>query len=182
MTLRALLAGEAIQVVRGGLDVDVRGLCVDSRKARPGDAFFALPGTRADGRVFARDAVRAGAVAVVGETEAIDGVTTVAVEEPRRALARASATFHGEPALALVIAAVTGTNGKTTTTYLLESIFAAAGWPAGLVGTTGAPLDGQPRPGSLTTPDAPELHALLAEMRDRGLRAVALERDRKSVV
>ena len=175
MTLRALLAGEDVQVVRGPLDVDIRGLCVDSRQARPGDAFFALPGVRADGRTFARDAARAGAVAVVGDSEPIEGVTTVTVSEPRRALARASATFQGEPSLALVIAAVTGTNGKTTTTYLLESIFEAAGWPAGLVGTTGARLHGESRPGALTTPGAPELQALLAEMRDRGLRAVALE-------
>lgn len=175
MTLRALLAGEDVQVVRGPLDVDIRGLCVDSRQARPGDAFFALAGERADGRTFARDAARSGAVAVVGEDEPIEGVTTVAVREPRRALARASATFHGEPALALVIAAVTGTNGKTTTTYLLESIFEAAGWPAGLVGTTGVRLHGDWRPGALTTPGAPELQGLLAEMRDRGLKAVALE-------
>jgi UDP-N-acetylmuramoyl-L-alanyl-D-glutamate--2,6-diaminopimelate ligase len=175
VTLRALLAGEEVQVVRGALDVDIRGLCVDSRRARPGDAFFAIAGARADGRAFARDAARAGAVAVVGEDEPIEGVTTVAVAEPRRALARASAAFHGEPSRALVIAAVTGTNGKTTTTYLLESIFEAAGWPAGLVGTTGVRLHGEWRPGALTTPGAPELQALLGEMRDRGLRAVALE-------
>ena len=100
---------------------------------------------------------------------------TVTVREPRRALARAAATLNGEPALALVIAAVTGTNGKTTTTYLLESIFEAAGWPAGLVGTTGARLRGEARPGALTTPESPELQALLAEMRERGLEAVALE-------
>jgi UDP-N-acetylmuramoyl-L-alanyl-D-glutamate--2,6-diaminopimelate ligase len=175
VTLRALLAGEDVQVVRGPLDIDIHGLCVDSRRARPGDAFFALSGARADGKAFARDAARAGALAVVGDAEPIDGVTTVGVEEPRRALARAAATFHGTPALALVIAAVTGTNGKTTTTYLLESIFEAAGWPAGLVGTTGARLRGELRRGELTTPGAPELYALLAEMRDRGLKAVALE-------
>ena len=112
---------------------------------------------------------------MVGEAEPIEGVTTVTVREPRRALARAAATLNGEPALALVIAAVTGTNGKTTTTYLLESIFEAAGWPAGLVGTTGARLRGEARPGALTTPESPELQALLAEMRERGLEAVALE-------
>ena len=99
----------------------------------------------------------------------------MAVPEPRRTLARAAAAFHGEPALSLVVAVVTGTNGKTTTTYLLESVFEAAGWPAGLIGTTGVRLRGQWRPGALTTPEAPELHALLEEMKELGVRAVALE-------
>ncbi len=175
MTLRALLATMEAQAVRGPLDVEVKGLCYDSRRVRPGDVFFALAGTRADGRAFARQAATAGAVAVIGEDQAIEGATTVAVADPRRALARAAAAFHGGPALALTVVVVTGTNGKTTTTYLLEAVFETAGWPAGVIGTTGVRLRGEARPATLTTPEAPELHALLAEMKARGVRAVAME-------
>jgi UDP-N-acetylmuramoyl-L-alanyl-D-glutamate--2,6-diaminopimelate ligase len=143
---------------------------------RPGDAFFALTGARADGASFARQAVAAGAVAlVVAEDVAAEGATVVRVLEPRRALARAAARFHGEPDRALRVVAVTGTNGKTTTTYLLESIFRVAGWTAGLIGTTGIHLGPERRPAALTTPESLELQALLAEMRDRGVTAVALE-------
>ena len=175
MTLRELLEPAEVKAARGPLDIEVRGIGYDSRRVRPGDAFFALAGARADGRSYARQAVTAGAVAVVGLDEPIEGATVVAVAETRLALARAAAAFHGHPARALRVVAVTGTNGKTTTTYLLESIFAAAGWPAGVIGTTGIRLAGGRRPASLTTPEAPELQALLAEMRDRGVTAVAME-------
>jgi len=175
VTLRELLEPAEVKAARGPLDVEVRGIGYDSRRVAPGDVFFALAGARADGRAYARQAVTAGAVAVVGLDEPIEGATVVAVAETRRALASAAAAFHGHPARALRVVAVTGTNGKTTTTYLLESIFAAAGWPSGVIGTTGIWLAGGRRPASLTTPEAPELQALLAEMRDRGVIAVAME-------
>jgi len=175
VTLRELLGPVESQAARGPLDLEVKGISYDSRRVRPGDAFFALAGVRADGRAYARQAVAAGAVAVVGLDEAIEGATVVAAAEPRRALAQAAAAFHGHPARALQVVAVTGTNGKTTTTYLLESIFANAGWTAGVIGTTGTRLADERRPAALTTPEAPELQALLGEMRDRGVRAVAME-------
>ena len=175
MTLRELLEPTELRAAQGPLDIEIRGIGYDSRRVRPGDAFFALSGARADGRAYARQAVAAGAVAVVGLDEAIEGATVVAVEEPRRSLARAAAAFHGRPALALRVVAVTGTNGKTTTTHLMESIFVAAGWPAGIIGTTGTRIAGERRVASLTTPEAPELHGLLAEMRNRGVVAVAME-------
>jgi UDP-N-acetylmuramoyl-L-alanyl-D-glutamate--2,6-diaminopimelate ligase len=105
----------------------------------------------------------------------VEDAPLVRVADPRRSLAEAAAAFYGHPARALEIVGVTGTNGKTTTTYLLESVFRAAGWRPGIVGTTGARLDGEPRPLGFTTPEATELQALLGEMRDRGVRAAALE-------
>jgi UDP-N-acetylmuramoyl-L-alanyl-D-glutamate--2,6-diaminopimelate ligase len=176
MTLRTLLDPIEARDVQGSLDVEIGGIAYDSRRVRPGDAFFALTGTRVDGAAFARQALAAGAVAlVVGKDVAADGVTVVRVVEPRRALALAAARFHGRPDRALKIVAITGTNGKTTTTYLLEAIFRAAGWTPGLIGTTGVHLGDEQRAAALTTPESLELWTLLAEMRDRGVSAVALE-------
>jgi len=176
VTLRELLVGLEGVAVSGPDTVAVTGLALDSRRVRPGDAFFALAGVRDDGARFVPAAIAAGARVVVGGpgTRAA-GVTVVESPDPRRALAAMSCRFHGEPSRAMKVAAVTGTNGKTTTTYLLEAIFAAAGWRAGLVGTTGIRVAGEPRPSAFTTPEAPELQALLAEMRDRGVAAVAME-------
>ena len=173
--LRELLDPVVAGAAHGSLDVEVTGVSYDSRRVRPGDAFFALSGARQEGATFARQAVAAGAVAVVGEAPAAEGVTVVRVPEARRALARAAARLHGEPSMALKVAAVTGTNGKTTVTYLLESVFRAAGWKAGIIGTTGVHLGDEQRDARLTTPESPELQGLLAEMRERGIDAVALE-------
>ena len=161
---------------RGSLDVEVTGLQYDSRRVRPGDLFFGLPGLKQDGQAFVRDALRAGAVAAVvgGEVE-IPGAPLVRVEDPRRALALASAAFFGHPSRALRLVGVTGTNGKTTTTYMMESIFRAAGVPAGVIGTTGYRLGEETRPAPFTTPEAPELQRLLREMVERGIRGAAIE-------
>ena len=169
---------EAVEAVarRGGDDLPITGLALDSRRVRPGDAFFALPGAHADGATFAHAAVAAGAHAVVGGGDAdTPGAAFVEVREPRLALARAAVAFHGAPSQALRIVGVTGTNGKTTTTYLLESVFRAAGWRPGVIGTTGIRIDGDPRPSAFTTPEAPELQAALRAMVDAGVAAVAIE-------
>jgi UDP-N-acetylmuramoyl-L-alanyl-D-glutamate--2,6-diaminopimelate ligase len=130
----------------------VPGVAYDSRRVRKGDAFFALAGARDDGAGYARAALQAGAVAVIGASPgAIDGATTIAVSEPRLALAHAAARWYGDPSLALRVVAVTGTNGKTTTTYLLESVFRAAGWTPGVIGTTGIHVGDEQRH-SPTTP------------------------------
>ncbi|HEY3216735.1 MAG TPA: UDP-N-acetylmuramoyl-L-alanyl-D-glutamate--2,6-diaminopimelate ligase [Candidatus Eisenbacteria bacterium] len=175
MTLRELLHDVPATAVRGPLDLEVEGLAYDSRRVEPGDLFFALAGLKQDGRTFSRRALEAGAVAVVGPELDPSSTTAVQVADPRRALAEAALRFHRQPARELRVVAVTGTNGKTTTTYLLESIFRAAGWSAGLIGTTGVHLAGQIRPAALTTPEAPELQALLRQMVEQGVRAVALE-------
>ncbi|MFN8586424.1 MAG: UDP-N-acetylmuramoyl-L-alanyl-D-glutamate--2,6-diaminopimelate ligase [Candidatus Eisenbacteria bacterium] len=186
MTLRELFAALPGATAHGDLAAaaPVRALVLDSRRVQPGDVFFALAGVHADGARFVVDAVRAGAVAVVGArgTAPAAGACTIEVDEPRLALAQAACALHGEPSRALRVVAVTGTNGKTTTTYLLESIFAAAGWSAGLIGTTGIRIAGESRPSAFTTPEAPQLQALLAEMRERGVAAVAMEASSHALV
>jgi UDP-N-acetylmuramoyl-L-alanyl-D-glutamate--2,6-diaminopimelate ligase len=174
--LRDLLDGIDVLSSTGSLDVEVTGIAHDSRRVRAGDAFYALAGARHDGSRFARDAVAAGARAVVGGAgPAPEGATHVTVAEPRLALARAACRLHGDPSRAMTVVAVTGTNGKTTTTWMLESILGAAGKCTGLIGTTGVRIAGVLRPSVFTTPEAPELQALLAGMRDGGVQAVAME-------
>jgi UDP-N-acetylmuramoyl-L-alanyl-D-glutamate--2,6-diaminopimelate ligase len=176
VTLRALLEAMDAPLFAGDEGVEVRGLASDSRRVGPGDLFFALTGLRQDGRAFVRQALASGAVAAVVDHDApASEGPLVRVAEPRRALAEAAVAFHGQPARALKVVGITGTNGKTTTTYLLESVFRAAGWRPGVLGTIGARLDGRARPLGYTTPEATELQALLREMVDGGIQAVALE-------
>jgi UDP-N-acetylmuramoyl-L-alanyl-D-glutamate--2,6-diaminopimelate ligase len=176
VTLEALLEAMDVLAVAGDRSREIAGLQYDSRRVKPGDAFFALSGRKQDGARFVRDAVRSGAVAVVGESETpVAGATSVRVAEARLALAQAAGRFHGHPSRAMKVIAITGTNGKTTTTWMLESIFRAAGWSGGVIGTTGARFAGETRTMAFTTPESPELQALLAEMRDARLVAVAME-------
>ena len=176
MTLATLLEEIDVDGVSGPTDRDISGLCYDSRRVSPGAVFFGLAGLHEDGGRFARQALAAGAAAVVlRRGSAIEGRTVVEVEEPRRALAQAAARFHGHPERALQIVGITGTNGKTTTTWMLESIFRAAGWRAGVIGTTGVRLDGEQRTSALTTPESLELFGLLGEMAERKVKLVAIE-------
>jgi UDP-N-acetylmuramoyl-L-alanyl-D-glutamate--2,6-diaminopimelate ligase len=183
VTLRELLEETEVLGVTGSLDIDIAGIGYDSRRVRPGEVFFALSGQRADGRAFVEQAIAAGAAGVVVgrglEPVAAAGAAArtpiVEVGEPRLALARAAARWHGHPSRALEIVGVTGTNGKTTTTWMLESIFRAAERPAGVIGTTGYRIGEETRPAPFTTPEAPELQGLLREMVDRGVKSVAME-------
>ena len=176
MTLASLLEEIDVDGLRGPTDREISGLCYDSRRVSPGEVFFGLVGMREDGGRHARQALAAGAAAVVvGRGSAIEGQTVVEVAEPRRALAQAAARFHGHPERALRIVGITGTNGKTTTTWMLESIFRAAGWRAGIIGTTGVRLGDEQRPSALTTPESLELYGLLGEMVERGVVGVAIE-------
>ena len=176
MTVRELVLEMDTTAVTGTLDVPVHALAYDSRRVAKGDVFFALAGQKQDGARFVRDAVAAGAVAVVASPGVdVAGAARIEAPEPRLALAQAANAFHAHPSRAMKVVAVTGTNGKTTTTWMLESIFRAAGWSAGVMGTTGVRFAGMARPSAFTTPEAPELQALLAEMRDAGVRGVAME-------
>ncbi|MDP9342342.1 MAG: UDP-N-acetylmuramoyl-L-alanyl-D-glutamate--2,6-diaminopimelate ligase [Actinomycetota bacterium] len=161
----------------GDADVRVTGVTYRSDQVEPGDLFFCVPGTRVDGHEFAPEAAAAGAVAVVAERElALPGhVAQVVVPSVREAMGPVSAAFYGRPADRMTVVGITGTNGKTTTTYLLESVFRAAGLAPGVVGTTGVRIDGQPEPFPRTTPEAPDLHRLLVRMLEHGVRAVAME-------
>jgi UDP-N-acetylmuramoyl-L-alanyl-D-glutamate--2,6-diaminopimelate ligase len=181
--LSELLEAVDTLAVRGTTDREVRGLALDSRRVSPGEAFFALPGVHADGARFAADAVAAGACAVFGGggLEAIEG-TVVEVAEPRLALAQAAVRFFGHPSRELGVVAVTGTNGKTTTTWLVEAMFTAWGRRAGLIGTTGVRVAGELSPSPFTTPEAPDLQGLLARMRGSGVTHVALEASSHALV
>jgi UDP-N-acetylmuramoyl-L-alanyl-D-glutamate--2,6-diaminopimelate ligase len=154
----------------------VTRLAYRSGDVRPGALFFCIPGSRQDGHTFAPEAVGRGATVLVAErTVDAPAAAQVVVRSVREAMGPVSAAFFGRPSERMTIVGVTGTNGKTTTTYLLESVFRAAGLPPGVIGTTGVRIAGQPTPFDRTTPEAPDLQGLLTRMDEAGVRAVAME-------
>ncbi|HEX6852266.1 MAG TPA: UDP-N-acetylmuramoyl-L-alanyl-D-glutamate--2,6-diaminopimelate ligase [Candidatus Polarisedimenticolaceae bacterium] len=180
MRLTSLLARAAVLPVDPvEADPEIRGVQVDSRRVRQGDLFAALRGARADGAVFVTDALKRGAAAVLAETAKPEGLPStiawVRVPDARRGVGLLAREWHGRPDLAMTLVGITGTNGKTTVSYLVESIAKAAGRNAGRIGTTGAAYAGLEIPSANTTPEATELFALLARMRDAGTRLVAME-------
>ena len=176
MTLDALLAGLTPLRIVGRQDVDVTDVTADSRTVGRGALFFALAGTRDDGRRHVAEALARGAVAVVADAPVdAGGATSVVSPAPRALLGTVAARWFGDPTAALTLVGVTGTNGKTTTTYLLESIWRTAGHRAGLVGTIAYRHPGGERPAPLTTPDALTLQRLFAEMRGAGTTHAVME-------
>lgn len=161
-------------------EADVTGISLSSHRIAPGDLYVALPGARVHGASYAADAVAAGAVAVL--TDAAGSALLVGLGAPvlvadglRARLGRLAARVHDEPAGAMRMIAVTGTQGKTTTTRLAEVALQGAGVRAAVIGTVGTRVDGQDIATSLTTPEAPDLHGLFAMMRERGIEACAME-------
>jgi UDP-N-acetylmuramoyl-L-alanyl-D-glutamate--2,6-diaminopimelate ligase len=161
--------------VRGDPRTPVADVTYRSDRAGPGSLFFCVPGTARDGHAFAAQAVARGASALVVERWLEVDATQALVPSVREAMGPVAAAFFGRPAERMAVVGVTGTNGKTTTTYLLESIFREVGMTPGLIGTTGARIAGRPVPFDRTTPEAPDLHRLLRAMADRGVSAVAME-------
>jgi UDP-N-acetylmuramoyl-L-alanyl-D-glutamate--2,6-diaminopimelate ligase len=158
----------------------VSGIAYDSRTVTPGTVFVALKGQHADGTAFARHAIERGAAAIVSEQPAPADVHLpwAIVEDARRALAVLAVAFYREPSGDMRVIGITGTNGKTTTAYLIASLFEAAGVQCGLLGTVGyrtGPGEDGTREAARTTPEAPDLQALLREMVDRGCGACAME-------
>ncbi len=160
-----------------GAAADVSSVTYDSRQAGAGSVFVALRGARADGAAFVRDAVSRGAMAIVSEAPAPAGaaVPWIRVADARLALASLSASLYGHPSEELTLVGITGTNGKTTTTYLLASIFEAAGVRCGRVGTVGYRIGAQEIEAARTTPEAPELQKMLREMVTQGCGACVME-------
>ena len=159
-------------------DLRVTGITLDSRSVQPGDIFAALPGAHAHGASFIPQARDLGAVAILTDSDGLAsaaGLPALLHADPRGRLGAVSALVYGDPARDLLLVGVTGTNGKTTTAYLLQAGLRAAGLRAGLIGTTGVLMDGESVPSARTTPEAPDLHALLGVMRERGVQAVAME-------
>ncbi len=159
---------------------NVTGVAHDSRAVSPGAVFVAIRGERLDGARFASDAIARGAAAIVAETEAPPGIAVpwIVTADARLALAELAAVFHGRPSEQLTVVGVTGTNGKTTTTYLAASVLDAAGMPCGRLGTVTfrvGPSDAFERDASHTTPEASEVQALLRELVDNGCAACVME-------
>ncbi len=158
----------------------VSGVTLDSRAVCPGDLYAALPGTRVHGAAFCDDAVAAGAVAVLtdpdGRARAVaSGVPVFVLNDPRARLGEIACWVYGDPSSRLGLIGVTGTSGKTTSTYLIEAGLAAAGHRTGLVGGIETKIGTDVVPSSLTTPEAPDLQALFAVMAERGVTAAAME-------
>ncbi len=155
----------------------VTGIAYDSRRVEPGQVFVALRGQHADGTAFVSQAVERGAVAIVSPETAPAGspVPWAQVTDARLALAFLAAAFHGNPSRRMRVVGITGTNGKTTTAYLLSSIFEAAGIRCGLLGTVAYRIGAMTREATRTTPEAPDVQSLMAEMVEQGCGACVME-------
>ena len=172
MTLGEILAGVRLKAPLSPQLSQIRleGLDYDSRRVKPGFLFFAFAGSRTDGRQFAQNAVERGAAAVVSESAAPDGFDApwIEVEHGRQALALAARNFYRQPDERIALTGITGTNGKTTTSFLIESILRAAGKTTALVGTIEYHLAGRVLPAVNTTPESLDLNRLLADLEKEG--------------
>jgi len=169
------VAGRLPGAARTGDDVELLDAVHASGEARPGVLFCAVPGRDHDGHDHAEAAIAAGASALLVERPLDLEAPQVVVPSVRAALGPAAAAIHGDPADELMMLGVTGTNGKTTVTFLLEAIMAGAGMGSGRIGTLGARLHGRTEPGARTTPEGTDLQRLLRSMRTRGADGVAME-------
>jgi UDP-N-acetylmuramoyl-L-alanyl-D-glutamate--2,6-diaminopimelate ligase len=175
--LAAALPG--VEIAPAARDVEVSRIELDSRRVQAGDVFIAVRGAKSDGAAHAADAVSRGAVAVVSDRPAPPGVNPgvpwIRVPSPRRAAGRLAARIHGDPAEKLVLAGVTGTNGKTSTATLLAAILEARWGAAGFIGTTGYRTRHREIEADRTTPEAPVIQEILAELVADGVPAAAME-------
>lgn len=180
MFLRELINQSSPQKTWGNLDIDLSSLTDDSRKVNEGSCYIAIKGVHADGHHYINQAIEAKAAAIIAETAPSDdllekGISWVQVEDTRRVLPLLAATWYRFPANDMKMLAVTGTNGKTTTAYLIHSIFEQIQFRAGLIGTIVFNNGLESRPATHTTPGALELQELLSEMAMNDCRAVAME-------
>ena len=185
MTVRELLQALTREVQAGprpvvpgdaALDVPCTGVAYDSRQVKRGSVFVALPGQKADGAAFALQAISAGAVAAVSERAAAPpGAPWIVVADARLALAHLAAEFFGHPSGQLTVVGITGTNGKTTTSYVIQAIFEAAGIRSGLMGTVTYRIGDRETTATRTTPEAPEVQGLMRQMVDAGCGACVME-------
>ena len=177
-TCAELFEGLECTIIGNGAD-EVGGLAYRSDAVVPGDMFFCIVGFKADGHSFAQDAIDRGAKFIVVErkvylADATD-VTEIVVKDSRKAMAHVADRFFGSPSKSLSLVGVTGTNGKTTTTYLVDQIARAAGKRTGVVGTVGIEIAGLHEKAEHTTPESPDLQRTFARMRDAGCDVVAME-------
>ena len=175
MKLSQVVANTGLEV--GGPDVDVTGITEDSRQVRPGDLFLALPGRKLDGSTFIAGAIERGAVAALSEhgVDVDKKIPVLVSRRSRRMAGIAAGNFYGNPAAEMKLIGVTGTNGKTTTSYLIEAIAKSAGSATGVLGTVSYRYGRESMPATHTTPGPVELHRVLKQMHDAGTEVVVLE-------
>src|ERR1044071_2544765 len=176
MQLKTLLTATAVRQVFGSVDRAVENIAYDSRRVQRHTMFVALRGEKTDGHQFIGHAIDKGARVIVAEREQKDPrVTCLVVENTRIALADFSAAFYGHPSRKLKLAAVTGTNGKTTTTFLIKHICETGGLRCGLIGTVRYEIGERILPAIRTTPESLDLQELLAQIANAGCKAAAME-------
>ncbi len=161
--------------IEGARRIEIGDVTHDSRRAGPGVLFAAIPGFVTDGHVYIPQAQHAGAPAVLAERPTASSIPHLLVDDTRMALGPAAALVHGHPSRDLAVVGITGTNGKTSVTRLVESVVTFAGEQVGVIGTLGVRIGGEERPGERTTPEADDLQRLLTEMRSRNVSVVAAE-------
>ena len=176
MKLKELLEGLEILSANADLETEIAQVCYDSRQVKPGDLFVALSGYTVDGHKFIPQAMASGAAAVLCQVPPEgEGIPYVQTADSRRALAAVGANFFGHPARDMTMVGITGTNGKTTSTYLLKAILEARGETVGLIGTNQNMIGQEVLPTERTTPESFELQKLFARMRDAGCTYVVME-------
>lgn len=177
MLLRELVSKLHMIDVKGSLDIEIRGVTYDSRKALPKYLFVCIDGFAADGHQYAQPAVDNGATALIVQknVSVIGDVTIIRVENTREALAAVSAEWFGNPSKALRLIGVTGTKGKTTTTYMIRSILEKAGSTVGLIGTVANCIGNEKIPARRTTPESYDLQEMFEKMKDKGADTVVME-------
>lgn len=177
ITLKAISDAVGAVSLNGDAGVEISGIAYDSRNVVSGDLFVAVRGLKSDGREFIRQAVKAGAAAVLADApiDGDPGIPVLMVENARSAMAEAAALLHGNPADRMIMVGITGTNGKTTCTFLIESILKIAGAVPGVVGTVNFRYPGATLPAPNTTPEGPDLQAILGGMYKTGVTHVVME-------
>ena len=178
MKLSRLLRGIDVLEVSGDISGDASDICYDSRKCGERSVFVAITGAEFNGHDFVREAVKRGTGYIVYDEEkpfTEPGVVFIRVKDSRLALGRLAKNFYGNPSRDLCLIGVTGTNGKTTVAYFLESILESAGFRTGVTGTVNYRYGGNIFPASHTTPESLDLHRMLREMVDAGVTHVVME-------
>jgi len=177
MTLNELLNGLETVEVTGDISCEITGIVYDSRRAAPGALFVALPGEKADGATYVEEAIQRGAAAVVSQTPCASGghFPCIQVADARLALAKLAGSFYGHPSAHLCNIGITGTNGKTTVSFMLREIFKAAGRRPSLLGTVRYEIGDRVLPASRTTPEAPDLQLMFAQMERAGCDSAVME-------
>lgn len=173
MNLTELLSG--VDCVLLGGDTNIKSLTCSSKDVDAQGLFFCIQGAKSDGHDYVHDAIKNGAVAVITERRLPLSIPQVIVKDTRSAMSVISGNFYGNPVRNMKLITITGTNGKTSTTYIVKSIAEAAGIKAGIIGTTGVVFNGENYPASLTTPDPIELNRIFASMYNSGVQWVIME-------